>query len=183
VSEYSSPCIDMRADDVLISADPDVREQTDRTISRTQITPFGVTSGGHPADQVAGRSGGSGPCPAQKLVRRVTLMYCRALRAGRERTRESRHGTAVRRMVGRMNSPIRGFLTSFRVQVRNQGNLTSLRVQVPPRTPNQMKSSQIGRHLNTPWWFPQSGENSPIRVVKSRLGRSNWWGIPHTHPA
>ncbi len=30
-----------------------------------------------------------------------------------------------------MKSPIRGFLTSFRVQVQIQGNLTGSRVQVP----------------------------------------------------
>ena len=34
-----------------------------------------------------------------------------------------------------MKSPIRGFLTSFRVQARIQGDLTGFRVQVPPRTP------------------------------------------------
>jgi len=33
-----------------------------------------------------------------------------------------------------MNSPFRGFLTSFRVQVQIQGNLTGVGVQVPPRT-------------------------------------------------
>jgi hypothetical protein len=56
---------------VRYSADPDVREQTDRTTSRTQITLFGVTSGGHPADQAADRSGAY---PAQKMVRSVTLI-------------------------------------------------------------------------------------------------------------
>jgi hypothetical protein len=38
--------------------DPDVRGQADRTTSRTQITRFGMTSDGHPTDQVADRIGG-----------------------------------------------------------------------------------------------------------------------------
>ena len=42
--------------------------------------------------------------------------------------------SALRRYYERMNSPIRGFLTSFRVQAQIQGNLTDFRVQVPSRT-------------------------------------------------
>jgi hypothetical protein len=43
----------------------------------------------------------------------------------------SRHSIPFGYMVGRMNSPTRGFLTSFRVQFHNQGYLTGFRVQVP----------------------------------------------------
>ncbi len=42
-----------------------------------------------------------------------------------------------------MNSPIRGFLTSFRVQVQIQGNLTGFRVQVPPRTHIQVPDLRL----------------------------------------
>jgi len=43
VGEYSVSRIDIRADDLLISADPDVRGQADYETSRMQITRFGVT--------------------------------------------------------------------------------------------------------------------------------------------
>jgi hypothetical protein len=58
------------------------------------------------------------------------------LLAQRERTQELRHVTDItidpREVYGlHMNSPIRGFLTSFRVQAQFQGDPTGFRVQVP----------------------------------------------------
>jgi hypothetical protein len=51
--------MDMRWLDSLTSADPDVRGQAGRTISRVQIARFGVASGDRPGDQVADHIGGS----------------------------------------------------------------------------------------------------------------------------
>src|SRR6185312_14507822 len=43
MGKYSVSRIDIRADNLLISADPDVRGQADYETSRMQITRFGVT--------------------------------------------------------------------------------------------------------------------------------------------
>jgi FAD binding domain len=64
-----------------------------------------------------------------------------------------------------------------------QGDIDHVRkVRVGPRTLERGRFSQNRNRLNTRRWFSQPGENSPTGVVKSRLGQSNWWGIPHTHP-
>ena len=47
--------------------------------------------------------------------------------------------------LSRMRSPIRGFLTSFRVQVLNQGYLTGFRVQVPSDTSKPCSRLYAGR--------------------------------------
>jgi hypothetical protein len=49
-----------------------------------------------------------------------------------------------------MNFPIRGFLTSFRVQAQIQGNLTDFRVQVPSDTLNPHD-----------FWFPGMRDRHP----------------------
>ena len=49
VSEYTGQRIYMRANEVLISADPDVRVPTAKS-TPIQITQFGTTQGGRPGD-------------------------------------------------------------------------------------------------------------------------------------
>jgi hypothetical protein len=41
-----------------------------------------------------------------------------------------------------MRSPIRGFLTGFRVHVRNRGNFTDVWVQIPPPPPPDQHKRQ-----------------------------------------
>jgi hypothetical protein len=57
--EHAQTRIALHHEYALLSADPDVRGRADRRTSQAQIARFGVTSGGHPADQVADHIGGS----------------------------------------------------------------------------------------------------------------------------
>jgi hypothetical protein len=58
-----------------------------------------------------------------------------------------------------MRSPIRGFLTGFRVHVRNRGYFTGVRVQIPPRPHGYAHFPRFDNRLNTRrCGFPLRGE-------------------------
>ena len=66
--------------------------------------------------------------------------------------------------MARMSPPIRGFLTSFRVQAQIRGNPTGFRVQVRPRTQIPAHFPRFSTRLNTrPCDFPLRGDFTGLR--------------------
>src|ERR1700761_7447534 len=60
-----------------------------------------------------------------------------------------------------MRSPIRGFLTGFRVHVRNRGNFTGVRVQIPPRPRETQATPVLLRGPGSPRYIPRGATPGP----------------------
>jgi hypothetical protein len=85
--------------------------------------------------------------------------------------------------MSRMKSPTRGFLTGFRVHVRNRGYFTGVWVQIPPPPHRYAHFPRFGNHLNTRQCvLPMQGKRTGQRR-QAGLQAPARAGNPLTHTA